>query len=47
MTPPDVFSMLSLAIPLVGLYEISILCVALIERQRAREDAARAAADKT
>jgi sec-independent protein translocase protein TatC len=47
MTPPDVFSMLSLAIPLVGLYEISIICVALIERQRAKEDAARASADKT
>ncbi len=43
MTPPDIFSMLSLAIPLVGLYEISILCVMLIERQRAREDAAREA----
>lgn len=37
MTPPDVFSMLSLAIPLVGLYEISILSVALIERNRAKE----------
>ena len=46
MTPPDVFSMLSLAIPLVGLYEVSILCVALIERQRAQEDEARAAANK-
>lgn len=40
MTPPDIFSMLSLAFPLVGLYEISILCVALIERQRARDTAA-------
>lgn len=43
MTPPDIFSMLSLAFPLVGLYEISILCVALIERQRARDEAAREA----
>ena len=41
MTPPDIFSMLSLAIPLVGLYEISILCVVLIERQRAKDAAAR------
>jgi sec-independent protein translocase protein TatC len=41
-TPPDAFSMLSLAFPLVALYEISILCVAAIERGRAREDAARA-----
>jgi sec-independent protein translocase protein TatC len=40
VTPPDLFSMLSLAIPLVGLYEISILCVALIERSRSKADAA-------
>src|SRR5258705_8253568 len=39
VTPPDVFSQLSLAFRLVGLYEISILCVKLIERQRAAEDA--------
>jgi sec-independent protein translocase protein TatC len=45
ITPPDIFSMLSLAIPLVGLYEISIWCVALIERARARERSARAASD--
>jgi sec-independent protein translocase protein TatC len=43
VTPPDVFSQLSLAFPLVGLYEISILCVKLIERQRAAEDAKAAA----
>jgi len=42
LTPPDVFSMLSLALPLVLLYEISILCVWLIERDRAKRDAARA-----
>jgi len=41
-TPPDAISMLSLAFPLVALYEISILSVAMIERNRAREDAARA-----
>lgn len=45
ITPPDVFSMISLAVPLVGLYEISILCVALIERGRAKEQSARAASD--
>jgi sec-independent protein translocase protein TatC len=39
VTPPDVFSQLSLAIPLVGLYELSILCVKLMERQRAAEEA--------
>src|SRR4051812_35442383 len=41
-TPPDAFSMLSLAVPLVGLYEISIVLVVLIERKRVKEDAARA-----
>lgn len=35
-TPPDVISMMSLAVPLVALYEISIWCVKLIERNRAR-----------
>ena len=37
-TPPDAFSMLSLAVPLVALYEISICCVWLIERNRARKE---------
>ncbi len=40
-TPPDAISMLSLAFPLVVLYEVSILSVVMIERNRAREDAAR------
>jgi len=44
-TPPDAISMMSLAVPLVLLYEISILSVVMIERGRAKEDAARAAAD--
>ena len=44
-TPPDAISMLSLAVPLVALYEISIFCVMMIERGKAREDAARAKAD--
>jgi sec-independent protein translocase protein TatC len=44
VTPPDVFSQLSLAIPLVGLYEVSIICVKLIERSRAKAEAAAAAA---
>ena len=43
ITPPDMFSMISLAVPLVALYEISILCVRLIERQRARDDGSDAA----
>lgn len=40
VTPPDVFSQLSLALPLLVLYEISILCVWLIEKNRAEADAA-------
>jgi sec-independent protein translocase protein TatC len=41
-TPPDAFSMLALAVPLVALYECSILLVVMIERNRAKEDAIRA-----
>ena len=44
-TPPDAFSMLCLAVPLVALYEVSVFCVMMIERGRAKEDAARAKAD--
>jgi sec-independent protein translocase protein TatC len=43
-TPPDALSMIGLAIPLVFLYEVSIWLVWLIERRRAKDDAARAAA---
>jgi len=42
LTPPDVFSMMALAVPGLLLYELSILAVAFIEKQRAAE--ARAAA---
>jgi sec-independent protein translocase protein TatC len=44
-TPPDAISMMSLAVPLVLLYEISIISVSMIEKGRAKEDAARAARD--
>ncbi len=40
VTPPDPISQLMLAIPLVGLYEVSIWCVRLIELRRRRRDAA-------
>jgi sec-independent protein translocase protein TatC len=43
VTPPDVFSQLALAVPLVGLYEVSIWCVRFIERGRAKREAAEAA----
>src|SRR6185503_2723747 len=47
VTPPDIISQLSLAFPMIGLYEISIWSVKLIERQRARREAAEAAASGT
>jgi sec-independent protein translocase protein TatC len=34
LTPPDALSQISLAIPLLGLYEISIWSVVLVERRR-------------
>ncbi len=40
LTPPDPVSMLTLALPGVLLYEISILCVWLIELRRPKEEAA-------
>lgn len=43
ITPPDAISMISLAIPLVALYEISIWCVKGIERGRFKADASRPA----
>ena len=42
LTPPDVISQMSLALPTLALYEISILSVMWVERQRAKTDAARA-----
>jgi sec-independent protein translocase protein TatC len=45
-TPPDAVSMLSLAVPLVLLYEISIFSVKMIERGRDKEEAARRAAEE-
>jgi sec-independent protein translocase protein TatC len=38
LTPPDPVSMISLALPICLLYEISIWCVALIELRRRKED---------
>jgi sec-independent protein translocase protein TatC len=39
LTPPDVFSMVSLAVPLVLLYEVSILLVAFFERKAEKDNA--------
>src|SRR5580692_10760168 len=44
LTPPDVLSQLSLALPLLALYEGSIWSVRMVERRIARERAAAAAA---
>lgn len=45
LTPPDIISQFALAVPTLLLYEVAILSVAMIERKRAQEEAARAAAD--
>jgi sec-independent protein translocase protein TatC len=45
LSPPDVISQLSLAIPTILLYEASILSVRLVERRRAASEAANAAAE--
>jgi sec-independent protein translocase protein TatC len=39
LTPPDVFSMLALAAPALLLYELSIIAVGIIEKNRAEEKA--------
>ena len=38
LTPPDVISQLSLAIPAYFLYEFSILAVVMVERKRAAKE---------
>jgi sec-independent protein translocase protein TatC len=43
LTPPDIFSQVSLALPLILLFEISILSCKMVERQRARREAQEAA----
>ncbi len=45
VTPPDPISMISLALPITLLFEVSIWCVALIEWRRKREDASELAAE--
>lgn len=47
VTPNDVVSMVVMALPVYGLYEISIWIVAAIEAARARAEKAEAAADVT
>jgi Tat protein translocase TatC len=44
LTPPDALSMTLMLVPMLLLYEISILCAWLMARRRARAEAARSAA---
>ncbi|MGB3272046.1 MAG: twin-arginine translocase subunit TatC [Xanthobacteraceae bacterium] len=43
LTPPDIISQLSLAIPLLALYECSVWSVRLVEKKAAQQAAAKAA----
>jgi sec-independent protein translocase protein TatC len=45
ITPPDPISMIAMALPLMGLYEIAVLAVRLLEKRRNRAQAAKDAAD--
>jgi sec-independent protein translocase protein TatC len=40
VTPPDPFSMMSLALPIIVLYEISIWSAKLVEKKRAERERA-------
>jgi len=43
LTPPDIFSQVSLAVPLLLLFEISIFSCKMVEKKRAEREAAEAA----
>ena len=45
LTPPDVISQLMLAVPLVLLYELSLVAIWFTDRRAAKEQAGREAAD--
>ena len=45
ITPPDWLSMVSLAVPLIALYEVSIVCVWFIQKGKTKADADKAAKD--
>ena len=40
LTPPDPISQIGLALPTLLLYEVSIICVRMVEKKRAEKDAA-------
>ena len=45
LTPPDFISQILLGIPILGLYEISIVAARIVERKRAEREAAEQAAE--
>jgi sec-independent protein translocase protein TatC len=45
ITPPDPLSMLAMAVPLAGLYEVAIVAVRWLEQRREKERAAKEAAE--
>jgi sec-independent protein translocase protein TatC len=45
ITPPDVISQIGLGVPIILLYEISIIAVRIVEKRRAEAEAAEAAGD--
>jgi sec-independent protein translocase protein TatC len=45
LTPPDIISQVGLAVPILVLYEISIIAVRIVERKRAEAEAAEDAAE--
>jgi sec-independent protein translocase protein TatC len=45
ITPPDVISQIGLGVPIILLYEISIIAVRMVEKRRAEAEAAEAAAE--
>jgi sec-independent protein translocase protein TatC len=46
LTPPDVISQVGLAVPMMLLYQISIVCARMIEKQKAQREAEEEAAEK-
>jgi sec-independent protein translocase protein TatC len=47
ITPPDIISQIGLAIPILVLYELSIIAVRMMERRRAEAEAAEEAEDES
>ncbi len=45
LTPPDIISQIGLGLPIIALYEISIIAVRIVEKRRAAAEAAEEAAE--